>query len=313
MTLKPETRRANYESRLLARDAFRLARALDILNLFIQEDEVRDLRIIEKLRTSERIIWVTRGETTLPITQGPRDVVVRIPATDLTRTSQMNLGLFLAVLNGDVELDESVICLSGVVGSKRLDTLRITSPGRDFPWFQKQDLVDTRKIIATRHLARLIAVALRLAAEGREGHPIGTTFVLGEEKEIAPHLRQLILNPCAGHPRKDRNIHNPSFFETLREFAALDGAFVISEKGVVESAGTYLDAPLKKSVLRRGLGARHAAAAAITAVTHAIAIAVSASSGTVTVFHEGKAMLELEKPRMSPHRIQSSRHHPARK
>jgi diadenylate cyclase len=112
---------------------------------------------------------------------------------------------------------------------------------------------------------------------------------------------------------KDRNIHNPSFFETLREFAALDGAFVISEKGVVESAGTYLDAPLKRGVLRRSLGSRHAAAAAITAVTHAIAIAVSASSGTVTVFHEGRAILELEKTRTSPHRIQITRHHPARK
>jgi hypothetical protein len=311
MTLKPETRRANYESRLLAQEAFSLARALDVHHLLIQADEVRDVRIIDKLRTTERILWVTGGDTSRPLMHGPHDVVVRIPATNLARTSQMNLGLFLAVLNGDVELDESVICLSGAVGSKRLDTLRITSPGRDFPWFQK-DLIDTHQIIATRHLARLIAMSLRLAAEGREGHPLGTTFVLGEEEELAPYLRQLILNPCAGHPRKERNIHNPSFFETLREFAALDGAFIISEKGVVESAGTYLDAPLKRSILRRGLGARHAAAAAITAVTRAIAIAVSASSGTVTVFHEGRAMLELEKPRTSPHRIPRARPRPTR-
>jgi DNA integrity scanning protein DisA with diadenylate cyclase activity len=48
--------------------------------------------------------------------------------------------------------------------------------------------------------------------------------------------------------------------------------------------------------LREGLGARHASAAAITAATPAVAVVVSESSGDVTVFHRGQAILELEKP-----------------
>lgn len=75
-------------------------------------------------------------------------------------------------------------------------------------------------------------------------------------KQLAPYLRQLILNPCAGHPPQERTIHTASFLETLREFAALDGAFVISHTGVVEAAGAYLDAPTKRGTLRRGFGAR---------------------------------------------------------
>ncbi|MFL5456398.1 MAG: DNA integrity scanning protein DisA nucleotide-binding domain protein, partial [Myxococcales bacterium] len=43
-----------------------------------------------------------------------------------------------------------------------------------------------------------------------------------------------------------------------------------------------------------GLGARHAAAAGITVETRAIAVSVSQSSGTVRVFKEGKAVLELQ-------------------
>jgi DNA integrity scanning protein DisA with diadenylate cyclase activity len=119
--------------------------------------------------------------------------------------------------------------------------------------------------------------------------------VLGDPEQLQSHIRQLVLNPCEGHPQRERNIHSPGFFETIREFAALDGAFVIDKKGVVRSAGTYLDAPIKKAKLQAGLGARHAAALSITAVTDALATVVSSSSGTVTIFHEGKPILELER------------------
>jgi DNA integrity scanning protein DisA with diadenylate cyclase activity len=44
------------------------------------------------------------------------------------------------------------------------------------------------------------------------------------------------------------------------------------------------------------LGARHAAAAGITAVTNAIAVTVSASTGTVRVFRGGRMILEIERP-----------------
>ena len=76
------------------------------------------------------------------------------------------------------------------------------------------------------------------------------------------HLRQLMLNPLKGHAQTARSIHNPDLLETLRELAAMDGAFVVSRRGVVDSAGTYLDAPVGRGRLRPGLGARHAAALA---------------------------------------------------
>lgn len=119
--------------------------------------------------------------------------------------------------------------------------------------------------------------------------------MLGDTEKLEPYLKQLVLNPCAGHPQKLRNIYDEEFFETIREFASLDGAFVINNRGVVESAGTYIDAPVATIALKSGLGARHSAGASITETLDVIAVAVSSSSGTVTVFHEGKAILELEK------------------
>jgi diadenylate cyclase len=77
--------------------------------------------------------------------------------------------------------------------------------------------------------------------------------------------------------------------------AALDGAFVVNRRGVVDSAGTYLNAPVGRGKLSPGLGARHAAALSITAVTDATAVVISASSGTVSIYDGGETVLELER------------------
>ena len=74
----------------------------------------------------------------------------------------------------------------------------------------------------------------------------------------------------------------------------MDGAFIVNQRGVVDAAGTYLDAPVGPGQLSSGLGARHAAAAAMTSATGATAVVISSSSGTVTVYDGGETVLELE-------------------
>jgi DNA integrity scanning protein DisA with diadenylate cyclase activity len=303
---KPPQQSEHVESKRLVECAFDLARSLGLTTLLVQADELRDIRFVEKLRETELIVWLTRGNRELPLSDRGKNKLLTIPDVALTRMSQLNIGLLLAVLNEHIALNDSVLCLSGVAGSERLDTMLIANPQRDFPWFRKQNVEEAQESIATRELVRVIDVAMRLSGEGREGRPLGTIFVLGDPETLATHLRQLVLNPCEGHPQKNRNIHDDAFFETVREFAALDGAFVVNKRGIVESAGTYLDAPLPKAMLRSGLGARHTAAAAITAATEAIAVVISESSGTVTVFHEGKQILQLEKTQPQGRPIQKS-------
>ena len=291
------------ESRLLIEHAFELARALGVQKLLVQADAAYDVQLVGRIREDEKVIWVTRGlDEEPPEPPIPGDLVVTIPEPELSRMSQIMFALFMALLNEHVQLDESVLCLSGVAGSQRLDTLLIANPARDFPWFRKRDIERTRQVIATRVFARVAEIALRFAAEGREGKPIGTIFVIGDMEQLAPYLRQLILNPFEGHPQKLRNIFNPDFLESLRELSALDGAFVINRRGVVETAGTYLNAPTTKVSLPTGYGARHTAAAALTGVVEALAVVISESSGSVTVFHGGEIILEFEKPGAAPRR-----------
>ena len=284
-------REENEETGELLTTAFALARSLNIKTLVVQADENRDVRLATKLREDERLIWFVRRQEKLAIPKPAKDVVLPVPDAALSRLSELNLALFLAALKGHIKLDERVLGLCGVTGSKRLNTLLIAKPARDFPWLQHHK----RERAMTRHLARVLEIALRLAQEGREGTSIGSIFVLGDPDTLSPYLRQLVLNPLKGHPQAARNIHDPAFFETLRELAAIDGAFIMNRRGVVSSAGTYLDAPIGKGRLSLGLGARHAAALAITTVTNSTAVVISASSGTVLVYDDGQPILELER------------------
>jgi DNA integrity scanning protein DisA with diadenylate cyclase activity len=140
---------------------------------------------------------------------------------------------------------------------------------------------------------RLLTIATHLAIEGREGHPIGTIFVVGDVLRVLAQSRGMILNPFQGHPESERNVLDPRLEETIKEFSAIDGAFVVRGDGVVLTAGTLLATNGMAEALPKGLGARHAAAAAITATTHAIAIAVSASTGIVSVYKSGQMLTDI--------------------
>jgi len=135
-------------------------------------------------------------------------------------------------------------------------------------------------------LKAALRLALELGREGREGKKVGTAFIVGDTTEVLRRSHQLILNPYKGHGEDMRDIKNPSHWETIKEFAQLDGVFIVDEKGIITSAGRYLDVNTKLIHLE-GLGGRHISALAITRETHAIAITVSESGGTVRLFKDG--------------------------
>jgi DNA integrity scanning protein DisA with diadenylate cyclase activity len=105
--------------------------------------------------------------------------------------------------------------------------------------------------------------------------------------------RQLTLNPFQGISEAERNALDPQISDAIKTFSALDGAFVIREDGVVLSAGRYLLTMSRDVKVPMGLGARHSAAASITAESKCVAITVSQTTGTVRVFKEGEIVLEL--------------------
>ena len=146
--------------------------------------------------------------------------------------------------------------------------------------------------VNTAVLEQTVALAVEIAREGREGRKIGTLFVVGDTEEVLKRSRPLILDPLHGHPDEHKKLDDPNVRETLKELAQLDGAFVVSDEGVVLSAARYLDAVSDDLNLPLGLGSRHMAAASVSNQTSAVAVAVSESS-MVRVFDNGELISEI--------------------
>jgi hypothetical protein len=125
------------ETRELVKAAFALAGALGIRTMLVQADEITDRHMVQNLRGSERVIWIARDRNEIPASDPVADVVLVMPDAPLNRLSQLNFALFLSALNGLITSEERVLGLSGIAGSRRLDTLVIARPARDYPWLQR--------------------------------------------------------------------------------------------------------------------------------------------------------------------------------
>jgi diadenylate cyclase len=155
------------------------------------------------------------------------------------------------------------------------------------------DLQQFEALVPRRVMAAALRLALEIGREGREGKPIGTAFVIGDGDAILSISHQLVLNPYLGHPPEVTTILDRENWESVKEFAQLDGMFVIDASGAVIAAGRYLDVDSKSVSLPSGLGGRHRAAAAVTRLIPVVSVIISESGGTVRVFSDGLCRLEV--------------------
>ena len=247
-------------------------------------------------RVKKKIVYAVTEERLSEQLRKRGYTCVTVPPYDYSRVEKVKVALVAAMTANVLRDGENVLCLTGRSGSRTPDTLVRLQIGRGFEEKIAIDSVTLGAEFSSQVVEALVSLALAIGHEGFEGHPIGTIFVLGDSTGVMEKSKQLTLNPFQGISEAERNVLDPRIREAVKNFAVLDGAFIIREDGVVLAAGRYLQVgPDGKEVpLQLGLGARHAAAAAITVGTKAVAITVSQSSGTVRVFKEGTAVLELQ-------------------
>jgi PKD repeat protein len=143
-------------------------------------------------------------------------------------------------------------------------------------------------------LDSVIRTAVEIAREGREGMAVGTSFVVGDTGNVLDHSRQFVLNPFHGHHEAERQITDVGIRGHIKEFAQLDGAFIVTGAGVVEAAGRYITVDVSQVNLPGGLGSRHSSVAGITRVTRSIGVVVSQSGGLITIFKDGKIVYTMK-------------------
>jgi DNA integrity scanning protein DisA with diadenylate cyclase activity/mannitol/fructose-specific phosphotransferase system IIA component (Ntr-type) len=296
--IRPVQTQQNRVNRLMMREAQRVAKGAECDALIVFGDTFIggvDRGVFEsKLKT----ILVTRN----PIEPGDDErefaETIQVRSFSNQRMAQLRSAILVALTRGLLKFTDRICCLDGMTGSNQFDTLVVVDIEREFQTLltgQTADLLPDD--VKPEVFERVLAVATELAVEGREGRPVGCLFVVGDSAKVAALSKPLVLNPFFGYKEEERNILNPFMDETVKEFSSIDGAFTIRGDGVVESAGTLIQATDSNHALPSGLGSRHAAAAAVSVATNCIAIVVSSSTSQVTLFRRGVMLPLTEKRR----------------
>ena len=240
----------------------------------------------------KKLIYAVTSDAVAAEFQSHKDRALVIPAYDYSRTERVKVAMVSALAQGAFTEGDLVLCLTGRIG-RMIDTMMQMRIGASLDDRVAIEGVKLGDNFNSQVVDALIQLALQIGQEGFEGHPIGTIMVIGDHNNVMEKSRQLTINPFQGLSEVERNVLDPKIREAIKNFSVLDGAFIIREDGVVLAAGRYLSSSDEDVKIPLGLGARHAAAAGITATTGCIAMVVSQTSGAVRLFKEGNIVLEL--------------------
>ena len=286
-------RKPHHLSRLLLSHARRIAGEVGATAVLVAIDSPEELAILKRLPRREGFIVASSSPSIVEAAGKVVKRVIRLPWTPMRRDSLVRLGTLMGVSSALISRDDVVAFLSRQAGGG-IDTITILDVGREFGRFLTASGSISTKI-QPGVLERLLMLASELGNEGREGKPVGTIFVIGEPLDLAPFCQQMVINPFHGYPEEERNILDPTLRETIKEFAWLDGAFIIRGDGLIHSAGTYLRPGNADVDLPGGFGTRHRSACAITAAADCVALTISQSTGNVMLFKRGRTVLTIER------------------
>jgi DNA integrity scanning protein DisA with diadenylate cyclase activity len=262
-------------------------------------DTVRDNDFLEQFKSRPKLIIVTSNKARFDHIKDKRITgLLQAPSIPASRTGQVKIGILLALSRNLLGREDRIVCVSGNSRNGVFDTIVSIDIALEYEFFFTTAQSMVPPDVKPEILERVVGLAGEIAVEGREGKPVGTIFVIGDTNSVNAFVRQLIINPFRGYSEAERNILDPGLVETIKEFASIDGAFIVTGDGIVLSAGSYLRPQVSDELpaLPGGYGARHVAAAGITSCTNAIAITVSESTGTVTIFKSGIIMMSISRP-----------------
>jgi DNA integrity scanning protein DisA with diadenylate cyclase activity len=257
-------------------------------------DEVRDLLPGCRLLVAAQDVILTQK-----LKEEPGLIILDIDPGPTPTQERMSLALLEAVRSEQLHHGADVIALyngidTGEDRPEHIDSLSIIHLGEHLERLTSKDLRSLDTQVPLETLRAIVDLATEIGREGREGHPVGTMFVVGDTRKVLTMCRPINFNPFRGYSRAERDVRDPRVREQIKDIAQLEGAIIIRRDGVAVAACMYVNAPAEGITLSKGLGTRHWAAAAVSRKTKGVAVAVSQSSGAVRLFQNGEVVLHIE-------------------
>jgi len=285
------------EDLIVAAAAMSAKKEIDHL-LYIGDLPLPEALVKARSTARKKLVQAVASEVQRQVIEAMGIPTIALPIFDMARAERFKIALVGGLAKGLFKPGQVVLGILGRRPASYPDSIMVVTIGAD-----ADSSVDTGfGVVGTSRipsgiLETLIDLAMTIAVDGWEGRPLGTLMVVGDTAVVMEKSKQLTLNPFQGYSEAEKNILNPEVRHAIKNFAVLDGAFVIREDGVVLAAGRYLKFDeTKEFKVPLGLGARHVAAAGISQDTDAIAIVVSETTGEVRLFQKGRCVME-----MNPH------------
>jgi len=262
--------------------------------LFLMEQPTDWQRLSKALGKHTLLLAADTEDVLTGAEEGDFDTIV-LGMPDQPVYERLTEALLGAVADDHLAPGDSVVAAYSGFESGVIDSLSFIRLDEHLGRLTVRDLrqLETKVPVATLKLAVDLAVAI--GREGREGKPVGSLLVVGDHRKVLEFCKPMGFDPVKGYTASERSLQDAKVREGVKEISQMDGAFIVSAKGTVVAAAQHISAPPSNDiVLSKGLGARHWTAAEISRATSAIAVAVSASSGTVRVFQNGEVVLRVE-------------------
>ncbi len=253
------------------------------------------VRHLHTVSDQYRIIAATNNNKTYAALTQEGVEAIHLPLRAADRYSQIRHIISVAAQSRKISEGEVVVCtIDNELYPESGNVVVLTDVEPNNRNVAVSDLIKLTDGIRPSVIEAALEVACKVGRAARRGKRLGTIFMLGDSLNVLEGARQLIPNPFHGHDDSLRRLTNPDIYDALLELSKLDGAFVVRGDGFIQTAGVFLATEKFETNLPPGFGARHAAAAAVTARTNATAIVISATDGNVRVFSYGEMVLQID-------------------
>lgn len=279
----------------LAQIVVRVAEAAQVETIICATDSGRLAHRLHDLASEFRLIVTTPDAETYEVLSQAGLEALRLPARTADKYRQVRHIISVVLRSGQVSMGDLIVCATGHdLYPTESNLIVLTEVEPRLENLPVSELIKLTNGIRPRVLEATVAVACKIGRAARRGKHIGAIFMLGDSLEVLKGSKQLVPNPFQGHEETLRRLTNPTIHDALVELSKLDGAFVVRGDGFIQTAGTFLASERTEADLSTGLGARHAAAAAVTSRTTATAVVVSATDGNIRVFSDGTMVLQMD-------------------
>lgn len=274
--------------------ALRLATIDDVDALLVMLEGATDWPKLRERADSQKVVVVASSEAELEGAAEAGLIPLVVRTTDSSVFERLTQALLEAVADDILMPGAKVVAIYSGFEARTIDSISCLRLEEHLGRLTARDLRLIETSIPLETLKTVVDLAVEIGREGREGKPVGTMFVVGDTRRVLSKCHPAGFDAVKGYKRNERDLRDPRVREAIKEIAPLDGAFIVTQEGIVERSCQILDIDPTNLTLSKGLGSRHWAAAAISKTTKAISVAVSESNGTVRIFKDGEVLLRVE-------------------